>query len=74
MSYRKLQIDNEEWKYTIGKSMVKIVPPEGKSLAAPVSEVATSKKPSGVYMDDYYSWSVTPQDIKKFILSNLHKF
>jgi hypothetical protein len=39
MSYRKITIDNEVWKWKCGSRFVKIVPPVGPSVVARKHEV-----------------------------------
>ncbi|AMO44176.1 hypothetical protein vBRpoSV10_119 [Ruegeria phage vB_RpoS-V10] len=61
MSYRKITVDGTEYKYSVGKSHVKIKGME----AVPREEI-------GYRIDDYLS-KVRPRDVETFIRAQLAK-
>lgn len=58
MSYRKITVRGISYKYVVGKSVIKIVPPEGKSIVIQKTELA------------HLNYVCSPAIIRDLILEN----
>lgn len=67
MSYRKLVIDGQEWRFKVGESFVNIKDPEGKGYTVHIAIV------TGVSVEEFNDGvpvSVTPGKIRRWIEAN----
>lgn len=71
MNWRTVHINDEEWRYYIGRGNVKIMSPNGNNSVARFSDVTGEDQHSIEHDIGKYNFHVRPQQIKDYIVRRI---